>query len=171
MMKWFGKNRLDDERILHLKNKIFREAFILIMVICNFSLLLKLLVFRSDLESVITELVIVTAASLYYSIRTVTLGIYSEQIEAHDSRSKVPYSRKNILSGLGTGMAISLFFGIRSAILYGDGQFSTQAWYFFIVFAVSLMIYLPFFIGILAVTHSLANKASKKVSDDDLLDS
>ncbi|WP_410771657.1 DUF6773 family protein [Fontibacillus sp. BL9] len=171
MMKWFGKKRVDDERILHLKNKIFREAFILIMVICNLSLLLKWLVFRSDLESVITELVIVTAGSLYYTIRTVTLGIYYEEVEAHDNRSKMTYSRKNMLSGLATGLAISLFFGIRSAILYGDGLFSTQVWYFFIVFMVSLMIYLPFFIGILAASHSLANKASKKASDNDLLDS
>ncbi len=170
-MKWFGTSRLDDERILHLKNKIYREVYTLIIVLCSLSLLVKLLWFRSDLEAIITELVILGASSLYYGFRAITLGIYYQEVEAHDSRSKIPYSRKNILSGLGTGIAISLFFGIRSAILYADGQFSTQAWYFFIVFMVSLLIYLPFLIGILAVSHAIANKASKKASDNDLLDS
>ncbi|MEK5479401.1 MULTISPECIES: DUF6773 family protein [Paenibacillus] len=170
-MKLFAKNKLVDERILHLRNKIFKESYLVVMVICNLSLFLKVLVFQSGWESFITELVIVSAGNLYYTIRTVMLGIYSDEVEAHDNRSKMSYSLKNILTGLGIGLAISLFFGIRSAILYADGTFLNQAWYFFIVFMASLMIYLPFFIGFLAVSHSLANKASKKASDDDLLDS
>lgn len=93
-MKLFAKNKLVDERILHLRNKIFKESYLVVMVICNLSLFLKVLVFQSGWESFITELVIVSAGNLYYTIRTVMLGIYSDEVEAHDNRSKMSYSLK-----------------------------------------------------------------------------
>lgn len=165
-MNWFNKSKLADERITNLKNQIYKEAYILIAVICSASIILK--IFLQEDPSTLTEVIVLLAGGIYYGVRSVMLGIYSEEVEAHDRENKTPYSRKNILSGLAIGLGIALFFGIRSALLYGKGDLETQAWYFFLVFIVSLIIYLPFFIVLLTLAHHLANKASKKVSESDL---
>ncbi|GIO84765.1 hypothetical protein J25TS5_16970 [Paenibacillus faecis] len=167
-MNWFNKNKLTDERIVNLKNQIYREAYLLITIICSASIILK--IFLQEAPSTLTEVIVLLAGGIYYGVRSVMLGIYSEEVEVHDRESKTPYSRKTVWSGLAIGLGIALFFGIRSALLYGKSDLQTQVWYFFLVFAVSLIIYLPFFIAFQVTVHHWANKASKKFAESDLRD-
>lgn len=169
-MKWFpwisSKRKQMDERIVNTQNKIYKEIYTLVMLICLLSVIVKFLALGTD-TSVITEVVIMLASSLYYLIRSVSLGVYSDAVEVHDRSSKFKMSTKNIVAGSTLGLGLALFFGLRSASLYADG--TTQSlWYFILVFTVSLMIYAPVFLLLTFGLHMAANKASTYVNKDEL---
>ncbi|MGN7403579.1 DUF6773 family protein [Cytobacillus praedii] len=167
-MKWLSKRqKIADERIINMQNKIYKEIYMIVMVLCLISVAMKYYLYGIDVKLVTTELVILFASGIYYTVRAASLGIFSDEVELHDRNSKVPMSSKNVYIGLGLGVFIGLFFGIRSAIIYGNGLFNSLV-YFFIVFIASLMIYLPFFLVLFAGSFSVAAKASKKASEQDL---
>jgi len=116
-----------------------------------------------------TEVLIVLISSLHYGSRSIFLGLYSDEVEVHDQRSKLSMSAKNVIWGLGIGLALALIFGIRSAVIYGIGGLQS-VWTFFIVFLVCLMIYIPLLVVGLLSTHYFANQASKKAAEKDLDD-
>ncbi len=161
-MKLFGKQKIVDERIENTQNKIYREAFILAILICVLSVIVKFYLYGVNYQLVIVEFLVITIPTFYSFIRTVWLGIYSDEIEIHDRISKIPISEKNILIGLGIGIAIALFFGIRSSVLYGND--TNRLWYFAIVFFASLMIYCPLLAAAMFAMDSIAKKISKRAS-------
>lgn len=166
-MIWTRKSAVEDERIVNMKNKIFKEAYALIMTICSISVIVKTFMF-SDMESVMLELLILAGGSLYCFIRSVTLGLYSDEVEVHDRKRKMSFSKRIALTGLVIGFSIAMLLGIRSAVLYGDGGGATTIKYFFLVFFVSLIIYIPFFVAAVSVLHYFANKVSRNMSHNDL---
>ncbi|MGF7048263.1 hypothetical protein J2T13_002770 [Paenibacillus sp. DS2015] len=168
-MKWFNRNRVEDERIVHMKNKIYKEVYTLIMIICTISIIVKNFT-QSDWKSSLLELVIVLVGGLYVGIRSVFLGIYSDEVELHDSRSKISLNTRQILMNLGSGVFLALFFGIRNAVMYGDGTWITGLKYFSLVAFISLVIYIPLFAGGTMIVHQLANRTSRRMSEKDNLD-
>lgn len=169
-MKWLNRRKVEDERIVNMKNKIYKEAYLLIVSICTLSVIVKSFTL-SDWTSSLPEIAIISAGSLYAGIRSVLLGIYSDEVEIHDSSRKIKFNTRIMLWGIGSGIFLALFFGIRSAILFGDGSLTTGLRYFFLVSLISLLIYIPLFAGVLVLFHQLANKASQKISRKDQLDS
>lgn len=169
-MKWLKRRKVEDERIVNMKNKIYKEAYILIVSICTISIAVKSFML-SDWTSSLPEFVIVLIGSLYAAIRSVLLGIYSDEVEVNDSSSKIKFNTRIMLWGIGIGIFLALFFGIRSAILFGDGSWTTGLRYFFLVSLISLLIYIPLFAGVNVLFHKLANAASQKISGKDQLDS
>ncbi|OAB44431.1 DUF6773 family protein [Paenibacillus glacialis] len=169
-MKWWTvKKKSVDERIVNTRNKLYKETYILVYILFGISVIVKILYFDQNIRMMITEIVIFGVASLYYGTRSILLGLYSDEVEIHDQRSKLPMSIKNVIWGLGIGVALALCFGIRSAIVYGDGGLhSLQT--FFIVFIASIMIYIPFLSVAMLLTHHFANQASKKAAQKDLDD-
>lgn len=169
-MKWLpwssSKGKQMDERVVNTQNKIYKEIYTLIMLICLLSVIVKFVAMGTD-TSVITEVVIMLASSLYYLIRSVSLGVYSDAVEVHDRSNKFKMSTKNIVAGSAFGLGLALFFGLRSATLYADGTMQSL-WYFILVFAVSLMIYVPVFLLLTFGLHTAANKASTNVNKDEL---
>ncbi|MBR2566518.1 MAG: hypothetical protein IKE29_18140 [Paenibacillus sp.] len=168
-MKWLKKNGNQDERIVHLKNKVYKEAYTLIMSICGISIMIKSFL-SWETYSMLTELIVLLAGSIYFGIRSVMLGIYSDEIEVHDQTSKISYSLRNIITGLIIGLSMALFLGIRSSVMFAE---TTQEkwWYFFLVFIFSLLLYIPFFVGFNIIVHHFANKASQKAARKDQWDS
>ncbi|GED16222.1 DUF6773 family protein [Aneurinibacillus migulanus] len=167
-MKLFSLKRTPmDERIVHTRNMLYKEAYIIAMLLCFVSLVAKYIIYGPNIGVVATELIILMLSALYYGMRSVFLGLYSDEVEVHDRTSKLSMSKKNVIWGLGFGIAIAAFLGIRSAVVYGDGGVQSL-WYFIIVLFASLMMYVPFFVGIMAIGHTLANKASKKAIHEDL---
>lgn len=162
-MGLFRRGKIEDERIVSTRNKLYREAYILAMALCVISIVVKYCLYGANIEMVTTEIVVLLLPALYYGVRSVRLGIYADEVEVHDRSSKLPFSLKNIMIGGIFGVAIALFFGIRSAILYGNA--SNSLWYFFILFVASFMIYIPCFVGVLAVSHALAMRNSRKALD------
>ncbi|MNJ32774.1 DUF6773 family protein [Paenibacillus bouchesdurhonensis] len=169
-MRWLSwvssQSKQVDERIVNTQNKIYKEIYMLIMLICLGSVIVKYAVLDMD-RLLITEIVIMLASSLYYLIRSVSLGVYSDAVEVHDRSSKFKMSTKNIVAGSIFGLGLALFFGFRSATLYADGAMQSL-WYFILVFAVSLMIYVPVFLLLTFGLHMAANKASTNVTKDEL---
>lgn len=157
-MKWLRRRYPRDERIEQIKNSIYREMYWLVNAIAGISIITKLIL-GMDIQSMLTELVIVTAASLYYLFRIVQKGIYSDEVEIHDHNSKLPMSVKQMLIGIGIGIVVALFFGIRSAVLYGDKKGEIET--FLIVFLASFMIYVPFLLLYAVIAHASANKLSR----------
>lgn len=156
------KKKTVDERIENTKNKIYKEVYIFIMAICFVSIGVKYYLYGTTTNQVTTELLVIFLSALYYGIRTVWLGIYMDEIEVHDRTSKLPLGTKNIIIALVVGVAIAIFFGIRSSILYGDS--SNRLWYFIIVFLASIMIYCPFLIAVIGIRDNAARRVSKKIT-------
>lgn len=169
-MKWFKRNSVEDERIVNLKNKLYKEVYTLIMVICSISVIIKSFM-QLGTEDVLLELLIILGGSLYVGIRSVALGIYSDEVEVHDQKSKISFSKLTAISGLAIGIVLALFFGIRSAVLFGNGNSATEVKYFFSVFIFSLIIYIPLFVLMNSAIHYGANKVSQKMSQNDEFDS
>lgn len=167
-MKWLKKRqKIADERIINMQNKIYKEIYMVVNALCLISVIIKYYLYGIDIKLVITELVILFASGLYYTVRAASLGIFSDEVELHDRNSKVPMSSKNVYIGLGLGVMIGLFFGVRSAIVYGNGLLNSL-FYFVIVFFATLMIYLPLFLVLFAGSFSVASKVSKKATEQDL---
>ena len=158
----FNREKVSDERVENLKNKIYKEAFWIAIILNGTSILVKFYLYGINTEPVTTEFFIIVILLLYSAVRTVSLGIYSDEVELHDRRSRIPMGTKNVLSGFGSGFVIAIFFGIRSSVLYGSG--GNRLWYFILVFITSILIYCPFFIATMMVLHKTAQKVSERIS-------
>ncbi|MFJ7405305.1 MULTISPECIES: DUF6773 family protein [unclassified Lysinibacillus] len=158
-----------DERVENLQNKIYKEVYVLIMIVCSISILIKFFKMGVSLDNVITEWLIIFISSVYYYVRTAYLGILTDEIEVHDSNSKVKLGTKNVLFGVAFGLVFAIILGLNSAFNYAD---STQQAieYFFVVFLVSLLIYVPFFAGFLGLSYMAAKKKSDQVVQKNLED-
>jgi len=158
-----------DERVKNLQNKIYKEVCVLIMIVCSISILIKFFQLGVSLDNVLTEWLIIFISSAYYYVRTAYLGILTDEIEVHDSNSKVKFGTKNVLFGVVFGLVFALVFGLNSAFNYAD---STQQAieYFVVVFLVSLIIYVPLLAGVMSLTYKAAKKKSDQVVQKNLED-
>jgi hypothetical protein len=158
-----------DERVKNLQNKIYKEVYVLVMIVCSISILIKFFKMGVSLDNVLTEWLIIFISSVYYYVRTAYLGILTDEIEVHDSNSKVKLGTKNVLFGVAFGLVFAIILGLNSAFNYAD---STQQAieYFFVVFLVSLLIYVPFFAGFLGLSYMAAKKKSDQVVQKNLED-
>lgn len=162
-MNFSWRRTKTDERITNSLNKVYKEAYYVVMLICFISLAVKVYLYGYDIKFIALEVLIIIIPSLFFNVRTVWLGLYSDEVEIHDRTSKIPMSAKSIVIGVGFGVAMALFFGIRSSILYASNN-SQRVWYFITVFLVSLIIYCPFFIAVTAIPNFVASKVSKKIN-------
>ena len=168
-MGFFNSLNVEDERITNIKNKIYAEIYILIIVICGISSVVKCVIYDLSIKEIATELIILIISGIYYVYRSTRMGIFSAEVEMHDSKSKWSQRKKNLFWGLALGIGMALFFGINSVVRYAEGVGQSIS-YFFMVAAVSLMIYLPFFLIVLVVGHDVMKKKSddamNKILDD-----
>lgn len=163
-MRLFKKNEVQDEWIVHTKNKIFAEIYILVIIICGISIVAKYFIYDFSMEYALTEFAIVIAAGIYYLYRSVRLGLYSTEIELQERKSKWSVSKKNLILGISFGFGIALLMGINSAVQYADG-IQQSIYYFLLVGFVSLIIYLPLFVIFLVVVNEIARRKSERAMD------
>ena len=163
------KRKVIDERVQNTQNKIYREIYYIVSVICFISLIAKTVIYGRGVEHVATELVILAACGIYYSFRGMYSGVLSEEVEIHDANSKYRFSTKTIFLGILCGVVIALAMGLNSAINYADNNVQALE-YFFMVFFISLIIYVPFLAIFLYVSYQSAIKKSKQINDKMLED-
>ena len=162
-MMGFWNKKVVDERVYNMQNKIYREIYLLTMIIVFISIGVKFYRFGVDMESIATEMIILIGVSLYYGFRSSQLGVFSDEVELHDANSKFSYSTKQLITGIGMGLIIAIFMGVNSAYQYAES--SSQAFkYFFLVFIFSLIIYVPFYLLILFTAYKSALNKSQKVN-------
>lgn len=158
----FGKSKHVDERVKNQQNKIYREINYIVLLVCSISILIKSITMGASLQNVLTELLILIIISVYYSVRVAYLGIFTDEVEIHDSTSKIKLSTKYIISGVSIGMVVAIIMGVNSAFNYAES--TPQAiYFFFMVFFVSLFMYSSFIGGILILFYGLAKKKSDRV--------
>jgi hypothetical protein len=164
------KNEIKDERVEALYNKIYREVYALVVIIAAVSILVKYFYYGLNLEYVIFELVLLISVSVYFLVRSVWMGLYSDMVELHDKNKKVslPMNVKQIVIALIAGLGIALFFGMRSSLLYGGG--GNRLNYFLLVFSASFLIYIPFLVLVTFLINHFANKKSKKMNEKNIGD-
>ncbi len=163
------KRKYRDERVTVEQNKIYREIYILIYLICLGSVAYKFVNFGFEIEHVVTEMIIFLVAGIYYGIRSTQKGLFTSEVEMHDNRSKWSYQTKNIVYGVVFGVLIALFFGFNSAFRFADST-SEAVSYFFITFGASMMFYIPFLVVFIVVSYSIAKNRSDKAIEKQLED-
>lgn len=157
-MKFFKlpKKRID-ERLENSRNKIYKEIYLIISVICAVSLVIKTYILETGVEGIVLELLILLVSGVYFLARSIFMGLYWDEVELHDRKSKVPMSRKGLYMSGGFALVIAIFMGINSAVSYADS--GTQGlWYFVLVSFVSIMIYLPILLILSGGVYVLAKK-------------
>ncbi|MCP1144434.1 DUF6773 family protein [Lysinibacillus endophyticus] len=163
----FKRQMIQDERITNLQNKIYREIYIIVLMICSGSMVLKVISGKGGFENLGTEMIIFFVGALYYLVRSANLGIFSEEIMyAKGKEVKNPDSRiaiKGIGIGAVIGIVLGLVFGINSALNYAEGM-GQSIYYFFLTFATTVMMYTPFLFIVLFVPYILAKKKSERVN-------
>lgn len=166
-MNLFKANASADERVVHLQNKIYREIYVLVLLICIGSIVVKSIIHGFQPGLVVAELVILFSQGVYYAVRSANLGVFSAEVELHDRESRLSMNKKNVIIGLAVGVVIALFFGIRSAIVYGEGT-GQSIYYFGIVFLASLIMYVPVLVLILVTSYQAALKRSERAIEREL---
>lgn len=163
-MIFSNKQKINDERVENLYNKIYREAYVIGIVLAVISVIAKYVYYGLNLEHVLFEFAFIILTSVFFLIRSIYFGIYSDAIELHDKDKTIalPMNIKQMILAIIIGIAISLFFGLRSAFLYDSG--GKQVEYFFLVFGASFMIYIPFLLLAILGIGYFAKKKSEEIS-------
>jgi hypothetical protein len=165
-MNFFNKpKKRIDERIENVRNKIYKEIFHIISIICLGSMILKIFILETGTESTVLEFLILIVGGVYYLARSIFLGVYWDEVELHDRNSKTPMSSKTIFNSVGLSLLVAIFMGINSAVNYADGT-SQGLWYFILVLLVSIMIYLPIFLLLFGGIYILGKKIAAKNKED-----
>jgi len=169
-MKFFtGRTKVLDERIVNMQNKIYREIYMGIMALCMLSIGWKFYLNGSDPGNVITELVIMVGQGIYYIIRSTSMGLLSSEVEMHNKNSRLSFTKKNIILPAMVGLGLAAFFATNSAINYADTR-EESIYYFVLVFFVTLLFYIPFFLIIFGGPFLAAKKISDKIESKELED-
>lgn len=163
IMKLFlQKSKTLDERIAHTKNKIYKEAYGLTMLLCIVFAVINYQIYRYNMI-LFSMIIIIVIPSLYIYIKSIIIGLYSDEVEVHDRNSKTQISLKKMISGIIIGLFMGLFFGIRSSLLYAHNT-KQHIVFFIIVFLISTAIYIPFFLAFIMLPHFTGQFLSKKIS-------
>ncbi|MDF9759823.1 hypothetical protein OKW24_001596 [Peribacillus simplex] len=157
--------KIKDERVEHVRNKIYKEMYHVILAICLVSALFKLYKYGAGSGELYLEFVIIIAGGLYYLARSIFLGVLWDEVEMHDRTSKTPMSRKTIFGTVALALIIATILGVNSAVSYADSS-SQGLWYFILVSFVSVMIYLPILLLFFGGIYLLAKKIGMKNSED-----
>ncbi|TMN23356.1 DUF6773 family protein [Lentibacillus cibarius] len=166
---FFRKNHIKDERIANIRNKIYKEMYILVIIICLISVAIKFYQNGFHLEEVYTEWFIFIITSIYFSYRSANLGIYSDEVELHDRASGMSREKKNLIIGIIIGIVFSGFLGLNSAISYTDG-IADGFFTFFLVFFTCIVIYVPMLSIMMIISHAMMKRKSDKAAARQLKD-
>ncbi|RCW74938.1 DUF6773 family protein [Saliterribacillus persicus] len=163
-MRFWKKKNVEDERFEAEQNKIYKEVYFITSMLIFLSLIWKTFTTGLDLSNIYVELILLFVPGIYYSIRYIYLGLFSDVVEMHNRNSKYSYLSKNLFYGILSGIILALIFGVNSAVNYADS--TGEAYYFFfLVFFVSLLMYVPFFAVFSLVTYQSAKKKSDQIAN------
>lgn len=156
-------NKMKDERIIQLNNKIQSEAFILTIMILALSIFIKSYIFDMGIREYLIELIIMIVSIAYLSIRGATVG--------YSSMDTVYFGKKfKIIAILLLAILITIFNGIRNYTFYGKNYDGISDIHFLSVIGVtfiSSLIFVSFLLGAVYSIERIGQKCLEKQLDND----
>ena len=156
-------NKMKDERIVQLNNKIQSEAFILTIMILALSIFIKSYIFDMGVREYLIELIIMIVSIAYLSIRGATVG--------YSSMDTVYFGKKfKIIAILLLAILITIFNGIRNYTFYGKNYDGISDIHFLSVIGVtfiSSLIFVSFLLGAVYSIERIGQKRLEKQLDND----
>ena len=149
-------NKIKDERIVQLNNKIQSEAFILIIAILALSIFIKSDMLDMGVREYLTEMIVMIVSIVYLSIRGAMVG-YSSMDNL--------YFGKNfkVISALLLAVLITVFNGIRNYTMYGEKYTGILDVHFLAVIGVTFISSLIFVTLILGAVYSIEKIGQKRL--------
>ena len=149
-------NKIKDERIVQLNNKIQSEAFILIIAILALSIFIKAYMLDMGVREYLTEMIVMIVSIVYLSIRGAMVG--------YSSMDNLYFGKKfKVISTLLLAVLITVFNGIRNYTMYGEKYTGILDVHFLAVIGVTFISSLIFVTLILGAVYSIEKIGQKRL--------
>ena len=149
-------NKMKDERIVQLNNKIQSEAFILIIAILALSIFIKAYMLDMGVREYLTEMIVMIVSIVYLSIRGAMVG--------YSSMDNLYFGKKfKVISTLLLAVLITVFNGIRNYTMYGEKYTGILDVHFLAVIGVTFISSLIFVTLILGAVYSIEKIGQKRL--------
>lgn len=146
-------NKIKDERIVQLNNKIQSEAFILIIAILALSIFIKAYMLDMGVREYLTEMIV---SIVYLSIRGAMVG--------YSSMDNLYFGKKfKVIFALLLAVLITVFNGIRNYTMYGEKYTGILDVHFLAVIGVTFISSLIFVTLILGAVYSIEKIGQKRL--------
>lgn len=149
-------NKIKDERIIQLNNKIQSEAFILVIAILALSIFIKVYMLDMGVQEYLTEMIVMIVSIVYLSIRGAMVG--------YSSMDNLYFGKKfKVISTLLLAVLITIFNGIRNYTMYGEKYTGILDVHFLAVIGITFISSLIFVTLILGAVYSIEKIGQKRL--------
>lgn len=149
-------NKIKDERIVQLNNKIQSEAFILVIAILALSIFIKAYMLDMGVQEYLTEMIVMIVSIVYLSIRGAMVG--------YSSMDNLYFGKKfKVISTLLLAVLITIFNGIRNYTMYGEKYTGILDVHFLAVIGITFISSLIFVTLILGAVYSIEKIGQKRL--------
>lgn len=149
-------NKIKDERIIQLNNKIQSEAFILVIAILALSIFIKAYMLDMGVREYLTEMIVMIVSIVYLSIRGAMVG--------YSSMDNLYFTLKfKVISTLLLAVLITIFNGIRNYTMYGEKYTGILDVHFLAVIGITFISSLIFVTLILEAVYSIEKIGQKRL--------
>lgn len=149
-------NKIKDERIIQLNNKIQSEAFILVIAILALSIFIKAYMLDMGVREYLTEMIVMIVSIVYISIRGAMVG--------YSSMDNLYFGKKfKVISTLLLAVLITIFNGIRNYTMYGEKYTGILDVHFLAVIGITFISSLIFVTLILGAVYSIEKIGQKRL--------
>lgn len=149
-------NKIKDERIIQLNNKIQSEAFILVIAILALSIFIKAYMLDMGVQEYLTEMIVMIVSIVYLSIRGAMVG--------YNSMDNLYFGKKfKVISTLLLAVLITIFNGIRNYTMYGEKYTGILDVHFLAVIGITFISSLIFVTLILGAVYSIEKIGQKRL--------
>lgn len=149
-------NKIKDERIIQLNNKIQSEAFILVIAILALSIFIKADMLDMGVREYLTEMIVMIVSIVYLSIRGAMVG--------YSSMDNLYFGKKfKVISTLLLAVLITIFNGIRNYTMYGEKYTGILDVHFLAVIGITFISSLIFVTLILGAVYSIEKIGQKRL--------
>ena len=149
-------NKIKDEHIIQLNNKIQNETFILIIAILALSIFIKAYMLDMGVQEFLTEMIVMIVSIVYLSIRGAMVG--------YSSMGQLIFWKKfKVISTLLLAVLITVFNGIRNYIMYGENYTGILDVHFLAVMGITFISSLIFVTLILGAVYSIEKIGQKRL--------
>lgn len=149
-------NKIKDERIIQLNNKIQSEAFILVIAILALSIFIKAYMLDMGVREYLTEMIVMIVSIVYLSIRGAMVG--------YSSMDNLYFGKKfKVISTLLLAVLITIFNGIRNYTMYGEKYTGILDVHFLAIIGITFISSLIFVTLILGAVYSIEKIGQKRL--------